>query len=135
MKLKDMQYSRRAEEGSVLEIVDPVTREPTGWKIRLRGSDSPTLQALQLDQRRRRLEQLARQGHDRVDPSMFDEDTIEMLVAATISWEGVELEDGMPFDCTAVNARAAYGERPIREQVTAFISSRANFSPRSASAS
>lgn len=135
MRLKDSQYSRIAEEGRVLELLDPVTKEPTGWKITLRGSDAQTLQQLQLEQRRRRLEQMAAQGHDRADPAVFDEDTMEMLVAATLGWTGVELEADVPFEFTAHNARAAYGEKWIREQVSAFITRRANFSPRSASAS
>lgn len=131
---KDLQLSRGAEDGAVLELLDPVSREPTGWKIRLRGADAPTLQAVKLEQRRRRLEQLAKQGHDRVDPAEFDEDLLELLVAATIEWCDVELEPGVPFECTPLTARAAYGEKWIREQAAEFVSRRANFLPRSASA-
>lgn len=133
-RFKDLQVSRFAEEGAELELVDPAGKR-TGWKWRLRGTDAPSMQALALGHRRRRLEQLARTGEDRVDPATFDEEALEQMVAATLSWEGCELEDGVPFECNPPNVRAALAEKWIREQVAEFIRKRANFLHRSASAS
>jgi hypothetical protein len=132
-KFKDLQLSKFAEEGAELEIRD-AAGAPTGWHWRLRGLDAPELRQLQLAQRRHNLELLAK-GNERVDPSLRDEQTLELLAAATMAWRGCEMEAGVPFECTPSNVRAALAETYIREQVADFINTRANFLPRSASAS
>jgi hypothetical protein len=57
----------------------------------------------------------------------IEADRLEVLVACTISWEGIGF-DGGEKECTPENARAAYKKLPwLREQADAFIVDRANF--------
>lgn len=135
MNLRSFEYRRVAEEGVRVPLLDPVTGEATGAALTLRGRDAPTLKAIELEQRRRRLEQLARDGIDRVEPQQRDEEELEMLVAATVGWEGLELDgEAVPF--SAEKARWFYTEFPcFLEQARLAIVKRANFSPRSASGS
>lgn len=135
MNLRKFEYRRVAEEGVDVPLLDPVTGESTGMKVKLRGRDAPTLKALELEQRRRRLEQLARDGLERADPQQRDEEELEMITAATVGWDGLEL-DGEPVAFSAEKARWFYTEFPcFLEQARLAIIKRANFSPRSAQGS
>lgn len=135
MNLRDYEFRRVAEEGVSVPLLDPVTGEATGAALKLRGRDAPTLKALELEQRRRRLEQLARDGVDRIEPQQRDEEELEMLVAATVGWEGLAL-DGEAIPFSAEKARWLYTEFPcFFEQARVAVVKRANFSPRSASGS
>lgn len=136
LDLKTLDVQAAAEAGVEVSLVHPVTGEPLGISIRLRGADAPSYRAVLLEQRRRRIEQLAKSGADRVDPAQLDEESIELLAAATLGWsEGFALE-GAPFDYSSANAVTLYRRFPwAREQAAAAISNRAFFLTRSAEGS
>lgn len=52
---------------------------------------------------------------------------IEVLAAVTTGWENVNDSQGNPIAFTPENVSALYAYPAIREQVDAFVSSRANF--------
>lgn len=59
-----------------------------------------------------------------------DAESIELLVACTLAWDGIG-DAGGPLPCTPDNARRLYRDFPfLREQVDRFIADRKNFLPR-----
>lgn len=104
-------------------------REGQEVQITLYGPDSAKYRALTRENVRKRLERRA-QGlavtEDAIDE--VEADSIEILAVCTASWRGVNTPQGEAIECTVENARKLYQNYPvIRDQVDAFIGSRANF--------
>lgn len=124
-----------AEEGRWLTLRDPESGKDLPVRIRLKGADSQAWRDTHLEQRRRRLDEMEKSGRARIDPAQADAEDIERLVAVTVQWEGID-RNGAEWPCTPANVRELYvGWPEFRAQVVAFLATRANFLPRSASGS
>lgn len=99
--------------------------------ILLLGPDSSKYRALARENVRRRLEKRAAGGPAPITGDEIDEverETLEILAVCTVGWKGVYTPDGDEIACTTDNARKLYENYPVvREQVDAFVGSRANF--------
>ncbi|TAK45263.1 MAG: hypothetical protein EPO27_10615 [Betaproteobacteria bacterium] len=135
MNLDEFDTQPASEAGVWVSLKHPDTGAVLPARLRLRGHDAPSYQALRIEQRRRRLEQLARSNVDRVELEQLDEETVEQLVCLTVDWEGLT-RNGEAFSYSAANARTLYTHKGwawIREQAVAAIGNRANFLPPPAS--
>lgn len=135
MNLDDFDTQPASEAGVWVPLKHPDTGAVLSARLRLRGHDSPSYQALRIEQRRRRLEQLASSGATRVELEQLDEETVEQLVCMTVDWEGLK-HKGEAFAFSAANARKLYTHKGwawIREQAVSAIGNRANFLPPPAS--
>lgn len=72
-------------------------------------------------------ERVRTRGRAVVTGDSAERDRVDLLVACTVSWEGLT-KSGAPFPCTPSNARELYTRYQfIREQVDAFVHDRGNF--------
>jgi len=115
LDLSKLDTATPAEEGSVVELEHPATGEPLRdpetkkpITVTLRGKDSPAVQAVANKQWDRRQERIRRQkSHS--SAAVVEADSVEVLVAATISWSGIAL-DGEVLECTPENAYKVYSD-------------------------
>jgi hypothetical protein len=129
LDLSQFDTAKAAEQGADLQLRHPTTDAPLPDAfISLVGADSDKFQAQRRKQTNRRLENAARRsGVVKLSDEEVQHDQIELLVAATIGWRGLEL-DGEKLAFSADNARMLYTRLPwVREQVDQFIGDRANF--------
>lgn len=119
-KLEDLAASMEA--GEVLEIVHPVTGEPTGFKIRVAAMDSERVKRVQRVIANNNLRKQNRK------PTIEEIETNgrKVTAAAIISWEGLE-RDGKPMDCTPENIAAVIANPLIMRQIDEFTSDASNF--------
>lgn len=119
----------RAEEGAVMEVVDPNTEEVIdGMTITLLGQDSSVFKNLK---RRKQNAMLARMAKGKkaamLDADSLEKDSIEEIVALTVDWKGFEL-DGKKLPFNEENARMVYeGWEWLLQQAQEFVSNRSNF--------
>jgi len=134
MDLATLDTRAGANAGFDVELKHPDSGDPIGAVIRVYGADSDAYKDKQLTQQRERLEKLARKGRVQPPtPEQLEQQSIELLAAATDGWQGLEI-GGKPVEFNRAAAVQLYGDYPwIREQVDAAIHDRANFLPRSAS--
>jgi len=134
LDLSTLDISSASESGAVMQVTHPVSGAVLTFgdgkpvSLTLAGADSERFRRAQRAATNRKLR--ANQAGRRVQLSAeeLENDALEMIVAATIGWQGISIgADGdLPF--TIDNARAIYKKLPwLREQADAFISDRANF--------
>lgn len=136
MDLNSLNTKSLADEGAEMVIrhpktdapvTDEATGEPVG--ITLLGQDSAEYRRIAKAQQNRRLERMQRTGNTGATADEIESNALELLVGCTKGWRHVRLgEEELPF--SAANARRLYttpGLQWLREQVDAFIGSRANF--------
>ena len=118
-----------ADEGVVMEVIHPDTEEPiAGMTITLMGQDSAAYRKLALKKQQAVLSRLSK-GKKAADfkAEQIEADTIDELVALTVTWSGFERGED-EIAPTPANFREIYTEfRWIREQAQAFVADRANF--------
>jgi len=117
----DMQV--KSLQGEVLKDADgkPVT-------LKLLGPDSDKYRAMTRQQVRKRFQRAA--GADATKDTFAEDeaDALNILVACTVGWSGVNTTKGEPIPCTPDTVRALYTNFPaIRDQADVFMASRANF--------
>jgi len=123
MDLAKLDTLSPANEGVWMELEHPVTGEPLGIKIKVAGVDSDYYRKEMRRQQNKRL----KKGIRTISAEELENEVIELLVACTLDWEGIEYE-GKVLECNKENARMIYKKFPwIREQVDNFINDRANF--------
>lgn len=140
MDLTKFSLERHADEGAELKLRHPVTKEiidedgktPT---IRLIGSDSKTYQKFIQARVKTRLKKAAGTD-DSLEKTALEraldfegnlKEEAELLSVCTVSWENIE-ENGTAVSFSSEAAQRIYVEYPwIREQVSKFITTRANF--------
>lgn len=116
-----------ANEGADIALVHPVTLEKLSIKIKVAGKDSDLFKKIVNKQNRARLSKAKKSRSLDIDPDELEADTISILSACTLSWEGMEL-DGKPLEFSTQNAQMVYTRFPwIREQIDVAVNDRANF--------
>ncbi len=129
MDLSQLDTQKGANLGHRLSLTHPKTGDMLDCAIHIFGADSAVYQTALREQQRQARERFSRQGKVLRTP---EEDAIaemDLLIAATGGWDGIELDDAvLPF--TPDNARMLYGRFAwIREQVDRAINDRAHFLP------
>ena len=117
----DMQV--KSLQGEHLKDADgkPVT-------LKLLGPDSDKYRAMTRQQVRKRFSRAA--GADATKDTFAEDeaDALNILVACTVGWSGVNTTKGEPIPCTPDTVRALYTNFPaIRDQADVFMATRANF--------
>lgn len=134
MDLSALDTQKGANAGHRLVLVHPKTGEALDCSIRIFGADSTVYQTQLREQQRQARERFSRQGKVLRTPEEDAAAELDLLIAATGGWDGIEL-DGAVLTFTPENARALYGRFPwIREQVDRAINDRAHFLPGAAKA-
>lgn len=130
MDLDQLDTRRGADNGFDVQIRHPETDKPIGTVITVMGMDSDTYQQKALEHQRGRMQRVAKKGRMAIaDPAAMEEQAIELLVAATVSWSGLK-KGGEEVPFSAAAAHSIYRDFPwIREQVDEAIHDRANFLP------
>lgn len=122
LEFDDIADSRKAMEE--LTILD-ANGVPTPMKITVLSSDS--------DEWRKQIYKFNaenakfREKRREIPREKQDADSIALLCAVTVSWEGIN-KGGKPMPCTPENAAMLYQKAPfIADQVYEFVRERANF--------
>ncbi len=117
----------KAEEGAVLDVRHPSTRETLDIKITLNGADSDTYRKASTELMRRAVRRHEKGGVLGKDDAV--DDVVTILVACTVGWTGLA-EDGKDIPFSRKDAKRLYVKYPwLREQVSTFIENRGNFIP------
>ena len=130
MDLASLTIVDDAEEGGWLTVQSPsggdlLYDEKNPVRIRLKGRDSSTYRQSERVIRDKRIDSLRNQQN--WDAKDQDNESLELLSACFIDWEGV-FDNGDPLECTPENARRLMRAAPfIFEQVDLFVADRANF--------
>lgn len=122
LEFDDIVDSRTAVEEVVILDTNGV---PTPVKIRVLSSDS--------DEWRKQIYKFNaenakfREKRKEIPREKQDADSIALLCAVTVGWEGIN-KGGKPMPCTPENAAALYQKAPfIADQVYEFVRERSNF--------
>lgn len=147
LDLTGLDAKRWAEEGYIVNIIDPTTRKPSGFRITVLGADSQAHRAKQ-DELGRRQAERARLAAERGEPLQpftpeeIEQVSAELLAAVTQRWEPecIRLDDSgnrqLPeaeravHEFTVADAQRFYARMDvIREQLFKAAHDRANFLP------
>lgn len=122
MEISQLFTAESHENGSWVEIVNPIDGNPTDIKFLVAGIDSKCYRGT--------IRRILKNALDsKVDNVSVDEDetAISILTECTLGWEGV-LKNGEEWEFSKANIRAVYEQSPdIRRQVEEFIGNRVNF--------
>ncbi|MEP3245065.1 MAG: hypothetical protein ABJN40_12965 [Sneathiella sp.] len=123
LDLASLDVSTSAEQGAVLTLHHPVTKDPLPVKIWLQGTDASAYRTAV----RRQVDDQIAAGKADLSAAELEERHIERLAAVTLKWEHVTYH-GQSLDCSVANALTLYREQIwIREQVTYFVEDRTRF--------
>lgn len=115
------------ESGEVMKLRHPVSKEELPVTIALVGIDSERFRAASREIINRRLKNQTRRRDTSVKVEEIEAESLEQLAAATLGWEGVEL-DGKALPFSHVNALKLYRRLPwVKDQVDTFVADRENF--------
>lgn len=121
MDLKKFDSVTNADKGVDL-ILEASSDKNEGAAITLYGFDSARCKEKERDIQRRNSERRGALSPKEVEDQMY-----ERIVNATKGWRGI-MQDGKVLEFSDKNAESVYRQYPeIKERVTAFIYSRANF--------
>lgn len=97
--------------------------------LKLLGPDSDRYRSMTRAQVRKRIQRASAGVAAPADSYAEDEaDALDILVACTVGWSGVNTTKGEPIPCTPETVRALYQGFPvIRDQADVFMASRVNF--------
>lgn len=127
MDLSKLDVVAGANAGAWVDIISPRTNQPTGIRIKVLGADAEKVKAAVEAAQRSRLEDLRAKVPDDEAKRRQEARDADLMVAATLAWEGIELE-GAPLAFTPDNVRMVYARFPVvREQVAAAIGDRGLF--------
>lgn len=138
--LRDFNSRQGADEGAVMTVMHPTDGEPFlkdaanpeggAITVTLLGQDSKVYSDIVHKQQTKRLGKSisARSMKKVADAAALERDRMVVLVACTMSWDGIEDDDGKPLPCTDANKKKLYTECAwLRDQVDEFITERSNF--------
>lgn len=136
LDLAALDTTKGAEQGFELQLRHPVSGAPLPLWITIVGTDSDVYQEALRAQQRKRMALLKRGRRHQLTPEDLEEDSLDLLAAASRSWRSEMKLDGQdfpPFSPAAV--KQLYKRfKWSREQVDQAMGDRADFLPRSAPA-
>lgn len=123
MDIKRLDTRAMASKGAWLTIKDIETNKDTDGKIRFMGTDSKEIQEYIKERNRKEAKAEIPDNESNIDDKMID-----LLVKATIEWEGFT-DDGKDFECTPENAEWLYHNSPdvVEKQIVPFVVDRKTF--------
>lgn len=118
-------------KSSPCDIVNPLTKKPTGARVWLYGSDSQRVQDYvngEADAQLAKNAELAARGKSPDAPTTDKarKRSIDLLIVATDKWENVNM-GGQVVEFTHQRAQELYGVKFIREQLQEFMGEIENF--------
>ncbi len=118
-------------------IKDPATGAPSSAVITLAGPEHPSRKKIDFDRQRRMRAVLQKTGKLQLqDPEEDEADEVDMLVACTLGWSGMNI-GGKPLEFSTQASRDLYSDpkrRWLRAQVVTALGEREAFIKRSATA-
>jgi len=124
----------KSDEGSEIELLHPVSKEPLEMFITVAGFDSKIATKFTRKLQNKRLAQMKKKKDLSFDLSQddLDDGSLNLLAECTLGWRSSEgadfLLDGKPLAFSKENAKKLYQRFPwIKEQVDAWVGDRANF--------
>lgn len=119
-------------QSAACHIINPLTKQETGAKIYLFGSDSERVQNYingEANAQLRREADLRARGKTPEAPTVEKaiDRAIELLIVATDRWEGVSFGGETNVTFTVAKARELYKVKFIREQLQEFMGEIENF--------
>lgn len=112
-----------------VDILHPITGEPTGMRVEVASADSPRYREATRAILEKAAASLPRGGQRARKAALRDmeSDALDLLVACTISWTGV-VERGVEVPLTVENARRLFTTHPwLRRQMDEVMQDRASF--------
>lgn len=137
MDLAQYDTKKASEDGAEFALKDPATKRPIkgddGENVifHVIGKHSETYIKAQTRITNRRLKEVRGRGPQSSAEELEDE-AIELLSVAVVSWTNNFKVDALQLECTPVNVRRLLSDprfRWIREQVDEFVGDIANFLP------
>jgi len=129
MDLSKLDVKEAADRGADMVLRHPATGEElfaddgTPIVFKLLGSDSQEYRRMVRMTANKNL----KQGRQTPTVERFEQNGVELLVAVTVGWSGVQV-NGEMLEFSPANARQLYTDyRWIQEQVDQFVAERANF--------
>lgn len=126
MKLSQL----KVEQESEMELKDPRNGDPLGASIRLAGPEHPKRKAIVFANQRRTRARIQKLGRIELgDPEEDEAQSIDLAVACTLGWKGVE-DDAGPVEFSEAAARKLYSDPElvwVRQQVLNALSDQAVF--------
>jgi hypothetical protein len=124
-RLSQFDTVESANAGMEVELKDIKTSKPSGFFIKILGTDSEVYQDLKYQ--RSREAALRPDGYVQ-SPEEYRALTIDTLSSCTVGWRGLIGEDEKEIPHTKQGARDLYARFPaIRDQINVAIADRANF--------
>ena len=111
------------DRGFEVQVRHPVTDEPLPAYVTLLGEESRAIQSFI-----RNAYNEAQRREDSATPTLeeLEDHAISKLIAATVSWRGVQWGDE-ELECTPENCRRIYSNHRIRRQLLNEMAKDANF--------
>lgn len=132
--LPQIETTTLANEGVWMPLVQPGTALPVLDKdgkqvrIKLAGIDSTAYKKASRAGVIDRLNKTAKVVITDGELDKANDDTLRVLAACTIAWEGINTPEGQAIPCTEANAMKLYQAFPaVRDQVDRFIVERQHF--------
>lgn len=136
MDLSQFDSTVASDDGVLMSLRDPTTGkvlhvsddDDTPVTIKLLGEDSEKFRALAHRRQNTRIrDSVDARGRIRITSEQIEDDELEVLVACTVGWEGVDV-DGEMLEFSLQNVRKLYARfKWIREQASQFIADRSNY--------
>lgn len=112
---------------TTVDVLHPLKGQPCGIRVKVASLDSPEVRAVEREQHARRLQRVSAGAPTKLSLDELEADGLELLVRATMGWEGV-VENGATVECTPDNVRRVYTAHPwLRRQVDAALADRSRF--------
>jgi len=124
---------KKSDEGAVMELLHPITKavltlsDGQPLTITLAGGDGERCRNANYIAADKRAA-IYSTGRKLLCAAESEKESLDFIVAMTISWQNIALESDVDLPCTRENIRRVYTRFPdFKEQAVRFIESRANF--------
>lgn len=125
--LANLDLVAASNDGYDVELLHPISGEKAGITITVTGRDGDAFKKARNKQYRERLAKAQKSKKPSIDPETIEDQSIALMVAATVSWKGMEL-NGEALECTPENVTKVYKNYPwICEQIDTAVNDRALF--------
>lgn len=133
--LNQLDSKQACANGAWMQINSPVDGTPlkneddTPWRIKIMGKDSPVFIKRNHEFAKTRLLAAEKAGRlsGGADPDDLKRSTVDMMVALTVTWEGLILDEEV-LEYSLLAAEKIYTQYPwLIEQLDRFVNDRGNY--------